>query len=517
MDYSTLSTDRIKTILNQSVAELSKKLEQPIYNIYPEEGPYRAELYPKHMEAIRATETHDIVYFRAANRIGKTLTAALCAARWLTGIYPANWQGRKFDHPTRGWCVGVDHQQLREAMQKILLEEALSSNDGGFIPSELIYKRTHKQKPPGAVMDLEVIHYPSYQKLNDEQKKNPAEIEKCLSKATFKACEQKIENFGGAKLDWATIDEEPPLAYFSEIKMRTASGKIDGRPGVVFIAATPLKCYSPFVRMFDTVNDDVTKATKKCIVATWDDVPHMSTEEKRRLLEDMPPHEVEARTKGIPYLGGGMTFPVSPDRYVVDHIDPMFPDYYRHVNGIDHGSVTAVVFMAKDPLTEKIYVWNELEFKDTAIPVIAHALSGISKYVYASDTSINGVNPFDQKQLNAEYDNCGLIFKYPNKKLKQSIVSKVVIFMISGQLQISKHCKKLLAAILSSYRGDDGRIVKKDDDHHLDAFLYAFQLIDQFGMTKKENTQFLMDIHAAQLEYNMHNRDWESGGSNGWV
>ena len=42
-----------------------------------------------------------------------------------------------------------------------------------------------------------------------------------------------------------------------------------------------------------------------CIMASWDDVPHISEAEKATLWAAHPPHEREARSKGIPQLGTG--------------------------------------------------------------------------------------------------------------------------------------------------------------------------------------------------------------------
>jgi hypothetical protein len=49
--------------------------------------------------------------------------------------------------------------------------------------------------------------------------------------------------------------------------------------------------------------------TKITIQAGWDDVPHLTEEAKREMLEAIPPYQREARSKGIPDMGAGAVYP----------------------------------------------------------------------------------------------------------------------------------------------------------------------------------------------------------------
>src|SRR4051794_23295117 len=42
----------------------------------------------------------------AGNQCGKSEIGAFEAACHLTGMYPQWWTGKRFDHPTKGWCCG---------------------------------------------------------------------------------------------------------------------------------------------------------------------------------------------------------------------------------------------------------------------------------------------------------------------------------------------------------------------------------------------------------------------------
>ncbi len=103
------------------------------------------------------------------------------------------------------------------------------------------------------------------------------------------------------------------------------------------------------------------------------------------------------------------------------------------------------------------------------------------------------------------------------------MVGKIFTMMMAGQLHISDRCNKLLDAIAGSYRGEDGAIVKQNNDHHLDAFLYAMQYIDTWGMTRYENQKMVRDMHNAEIEslyidhsYTPHNSN-DNGSNQGWV
>ena len=46
---------------------------------------------------------------------------------------------------------------------------------------------------------------------------------------------------------------------------------------------------------------------------TIDDAEHYSPEERAKIIASYPPHEREARTKGVPVLGSGRIFPVEEE------------------------------------------------------------------------------------------------------------------------------------------------------------------------------------------------------------
>jgi hypothetical protein len=63
--------------------------------------------YKKQAEFFAASHHHREVGFFAATQVGKTEAAAILTAYHLTGLYPSWYQGRRFDHATRGWAVAI--------------------------------------------------------------------------------------------------------------------------------------------------------------------------------------------------------------------------------------------------------------------------------------------------------------------------------------------------------------------------------------------------------------------------
>src|SRR5947209_1230409 len=78
--------------------ELQRRTERrKITTYYPDEGPLRRELYPKHCEFFAAGPKYRERLILAANRVGKTEgVGGYELALHLTGNYPAWWKGRTF-------------------------------------------------------------------------------------------------------------------------------------------------------------------------------------------------------------------------------------------------------------------------------------------------------------------------------------------------------------------------------------------------------------------------------------
>lgn len=74
----------------------------------------------------------------------------------------------------------------------------------------------------------------------------------------------------------------------------------------------------------------------RCVVSmTIDDVDHYTEEDRARIIASYPPHEREARAKGIPTMGSGRVFPVAED--VIKCAPFPIPSHWAQVVGLDFG------------------------------------------------------------------------------------------------------------------------------------------------------------------------------------
>src|SRR4051812_45145195 len=98
--------------------------------------------------------------------------------------------------------------------------------------------------------------------------------------------------------------------------------------------------------------------SKWCIGITWDDVPHLSEETKRELWDSIPPHQRDARTKGIPALGSGVIYPVEEDSILCDPFD--IPEHWPRAYALDVGwKRTAALWGAWNRDSDIVYLYSE--------------------------------------------------------------------------------------------------------------------------------------------------------------
>jgi hypothetical protein len=75
--------------------------------------------------------------------------------------------------------------------------------------------------------------------------------------------------------------------------------------------------------------------TRHVTAMTIADAEHYTPEQRAAIIASYPPHEREARTKGIPTLGSGRVFPVSEES--ITQAPFQIPSYMPEIVGIDFG------------------------------------------------------------------------------------------------------------------------------------------------------------------------------------
>lgn len=208
------------------LASLEKHRKNYINSLFPDTGPLRRELYPKHMEFFAATKDYTEVAFIAANRVGKSLATAYAATNFLTGNYPHWWNGRVFTKPVNILVAGENAKLVRDSIQEKFIGPP---NDigTGMIPYDCILERRAKSGTADAVDTVRV------------------KSKYGVSNLQFQSYDQGREAFQATARDVVLCDEEPPMDIYAEANMRLMTTS-----GLMMCAFTPLKGISEVVLSF---------------------------------------------------------------------------------------------------------------------------------------------------------------------------------------------------------------------------------------------------------------------------
>lgn len=228
----------------------------------------------------------------------------------------------------------------------------------GMIPRDLIVDVKYKSTPSGAVDYVLVRHVPSGG----------------VSRVVAKSYEEGRVSFQAADVDFIHLDEEPPGEIFSECVNRFRGHTSDGH---IVITETPLKGVSTVVTMFvpqfdkDYDEQSYEESGRAFILCTWDDIAHITPEERARKIANSLPHELEARTTGMPGAGGGKIFPFAEGSFVVEPLKNGIPQWWPRIFGLDVGWThpTAAVWLAHDKDTDTVYVYDEHK-QSHALPAV---------------------------------------------------------------------------------------------------------------------------------------------------
>lgn len=197
-----------------------------LFDYFPESGPLRRELYPKHMEFFKAGNKYIERCFMAANRIGKTEGAGgYETALHLTGLYPDWWEGCEFDGAVRFWAAGKTNETTRDIVQAKLFgtitregsRRAVSGT--GLIPGDCIGEITWKAGVQDLIDTAQVRH-----------------VSGEWSVLGLKSYQQGRGAFEGTEQHGIWLDEEPPMDIYGECLIRTAT-----TDGMIYITFTPLE------------------------------------------------------------------------------------------------------------------------------------------------------------------------------------------------------------------------------------------------------------------------------------
>jgi phage terminase large subunit-like protein len=315
------STLPLHRLLSNDVIEAERRRRRsPFAMLFPDQGPLRRELYPKHVEFFAAGTQYKERLFMAANRVGKTTAGAFETACHLTGQYPNWWAGRRFERAPNGWACGDTSQTTRDIVQGILLGK---STGQAMLPVGTVVETLAGRGIAGSIETVRVRH-----------------VSGEISQLSFKTYEQGRRAFEGEAKDFVWCDEEPPMEIYVEILYRLLTTK-----GLVWTTFTPLLGMSDVVSSFLEPEGNQAGRSKYVVQAGWKDVPHLDEEEKQKLTAATPRYQIKARTDGEPALGSGAIYAISEEDILVP--DRAIPDDWPRAYGMDVGwNRTAAVWGA---------------------------------------------------------------------------------------------------------------------------------------------------------------------------
>ena len=443
----------------------------------------------------------------AANRCGKSYSAAMEVAYHLTGRYPDWWEGRRFDKPVKAAAAGVTSDQVREVLQKELVgtdnRDIVSELGTGSVPRDYFDADMSEKSRSGGYAKIFVKHKSGG-----------------MSSLKFFTYAQGMEAMQGFTADLVWLDEQDKNNFdliFSELVKRTATSR-----GLVIATFTPLQGITHIVRQFWAEDGPFHKGL---INAGWDDVDHLEEDIKAEMLSATQPHLHDAVCKGIPVLGSGAVYNIGEQEIAYDELE--IPDTWPRICGVDVGFTTdptAGIFAAQDPSTGIYYVYDEygsvdnntwsaeqhvgkLHSKDCSqIPMIYD--SAARSKVGASGKAITelwqemGLNVLPNSFSNPKWVSEGS--SSTSYKAIAPGLSHCYYLMSTGKLKVhAKNCPNFWREF-RSYSYDDKGTPSEKDNHWMDAFRYAIMSAEKGLMESPKNTFWYDSPEKDDFEYHSY-------------
>lgn len=394
----------------------------------------------------------------AGNQLGKTVAGAAETSYHLTGQYPDDWEGRRFDHPVI-WLAGSESYELtRDGVQRLLVGPPLTEEEWGtgYIPKASIVSTTRRSGVSGALDTITVRH-----------------VSGGVSTLMFKAYEQGRGKWQANTVHGVWFDEEPPEdVYFEGITRTNATG------GIVMVTFTPLKGMSSVVARYLLEHSD----DRAVVTMTIEDAEHYTPEERQKIIASYPAHERDARTQGIPTLGSGLIFPVLEDEIIIEPI--AIPAIWPQIIGMDFGydHPFAAVNLAWDRDSDVVYLTKNYRQRQTTPIIHAAALKPWGDWIPCAWPHDGFQHDKGSgEQLSAQYEAQGLNMLEDHATWEEggngveAGIAEMLDRMLTGRFKVFSTCADWLEE-RRMYHRKDGKIVKERDDV-ISASRYAIMML----------------------------------------
>lgn len=210
--------------------------------------------------------------------------------------------------------------------------------------------------------------------------------------------------------------------------------------------------------------------SRYCLTMGWQDIPHLSPRQKAEMLAALPPHQREARSKGIPQLGAGAIYPLEESTVVVPERE--LPPHWPRCFALDVGwNRTAALWGAWDREADVVYLYAEHYLGEAQPAIHAAGIKGKGAWIPGViDPASRGRAQNDGIQLLQIYTELGLDLEMANNAVEAGIY-EVWTRLSTGRLKVFQGLTSWLREFRIYRRDEKGRIVK-ENDHLMDCCRY---------------------------------------------
>ena len=446
--------------------------------------------YPWQKAAVKRTSNHRVVGLIASNQTGKSETAMSLVACLATGIIPDWWEGRKYDRPVKIMVAGVDSNHNKNVLQ----EKLFGSNNwrlkrergSGMIPKDFIIDDSAVTVRGDDLQSIKIKH-----------------VSGGMSEILFRAYSQGREAAQGFQADFIVIDEQPKDDFWSEALLRTAA-----TGGCVACSFTPLMGMTGLVSELMELKPEENSPEDKfgpkfksedawsMVRATWDDITHISEEDKAQIRKGIPDYEEATRTYGIPMAGHGRVFPFSRDEFTYSDNDVHIKDHWPRLIGIDigHGfgrDPSAAVLSVWDEENDVIYIDRVAKDSTDTTKDLARLVVGVEHQcpvAFPSDanrSSMNTDTTVAQQLREMDVNLLGKPFLNPRgadgkqNNFKMPGIKHISERIREGKLKIHEGRSSTLLQEIDQYSYTDSGKLQDGNDHAIDAFRYSVMSLVQ--------------------------------------
>lgn len=467
-----------------------KRKYNKISTYFTDSGPNARQRFPKQIELIAAGKAHNIRALIGGNGTGKSIWLGSETYYHMSGRYPEWWPGYKFTYPINGWLFSKDAKILREGLQEVMFGGIGDEDIGtGLIPREdLLDEKGHLTTwamagTANCIGGFLVKHFTNG-------------VFDGYSKCEFKTYDAGWAACQGPTRDWIGFDEDPNDPKIYAECLARLRGK-DGRPPGHFVAAfTPTFGFSEIYQSFvpngafppgGTHTSNPNKYTQKI---TWKDVYHLSEAWKSSMLSEWKiadPANILARTDGEAAMGSGRVYPIDEEFTVVPRFQ--IPTYWKRGLGIDPGQANfACVWLAQDPNTGIIYVYDEYKHGKVNYIIHVEAIRNRGDWIKGGLDPHEAVKPRDTGETVHSYLESNGLHLMAAKGDPDALRIRIRAMLDSGSIKIMDTCIEIVKEIRTYRydRDDPNKIAKGQDDHRLDALMYAICVFEDMAISSSE-------------------------------